>query len=105
MQSTPLRTDRRPAEQRGLNHRLRRLWLPRLLWFWVGGAILVAACLALAGPLTPFTGLEAEYLALAVVPFLMLMLASGLAWLVVLVNSPPRRRCSAGPSPRGRQDR
>ena len=98
MQSTSLQeTAPSTKQKRGLNFRLRRIWLPRLWWLWTGGAVIVSTFLMLAGPLTPFTGLEDQYVALAVVPFMMVMLASGLVWLVMLVNTPPSRRCAARP--------
>ncbi|GAB4394287.1 MAG: hypothetical protein Tsb0032_18050 [Kiloniellaceae bacterium] len=75
-----------PPERR-LNHALRHKWRKRLFWFWIAGSALVALYLAIGGPLTAFTGLEKPHVALVVVPFLMLMLASGLAWLILLVRS------------------
>ena len=70
-----------------LNRRLRGRWLRRLFWFWIAGSAVVGTYLAVAGPLTPFTGLEKPDVALAVVPFNLLLLASGLVWLVLLVRS------------------
>ncbi|MGF1628578.1 MAG: hypothetical protein ACFCUT_03840 [Kiloniellaceae bacterium] len=75
-----------------LNLALRRKWLHRLFWLWIGGASLVGSYLVLGGPLTPYTGLEDHHVALVVVPFLLLMLASGLTWLILLVRSRPPRR-------------
>jgi len=69
------------------NQALRNKWRKRLFAFWIGGAALVTAYLAIGGPLTAYTGLEKPHVALVVVPFLVLMLGSGLAWLVLLVRS------------------
>jgi len=76
----------RPADA-SLNHALRNKWRKRLFAFWIAGSAVVAAYLMIGGPLTPFTGLTDPYIALVVVPFMLLMLASGLAWLVLLVRS------------------
>lgn len=75
-----------PAEA-AANQALRNKWRKRLFAFWIAGAALIAAFLAIGGPLTAFTGLEKPDVALVVVPFLALMLASGLAWLALLVRS------------------
>lgn len=74
-----------PERQR--NHALRNKWRHRLFRFWVGGSALVALYLMLGGPLTAFTGLEKPAVALVVVPLMILLLASGLVWLVLLVRS------------------
>lgn len=76
----------RPPDS-SLNRRLRGKWLRRLFWFWIAGSTVVGTYLAVGGPLTPFTGLEKPEVALAVVPFNFLLLASGLLWLVLLVRS------------------
>lgn len=76
----------RPTDT-SLNRRLRGRWLRRLFWFWIAGSTAVGTYLAVGGPLTPFTGLEKPEVALAVVPFNLLLLASGLLWLVLLVRS------------------
>ena len=76
----------RPPDAR-MNQALRHKWRQRLFAFWIGGSALVALYLVIAGPLTAFTGLEKPHVALVVVPFMFLMLASGLAWLVLLVRS------------------
>lgn len=70
-----------------LNHALRNKWRKRLFAFWIAGSAVVAAYLMIAGPLTPFTGLDEPHVALVVVPFMLLMLASGLTWLILLVRS------------------
>lgn len=70
-----------------LNQALRNKWRRRLFAFWIAGSAVVAAYLLIAGPLTAFTGLEQPHVALVVVPFMLLMLASGLVWLVLLVRS------------------
>lgn len=92
MQTSRENATRSPPGGTDFNFALRRKWLPRLCWFWTGGAILVGSYLALAGPLTPFTGLEHHHVALALPIFMFLMLASGLAWLILLVRSRPSRR-------------
>lgn len=76
-----------PERRQKLNQELRHKWRKRLFAFWIVGAAAVAAYLAVGGPLTAFTGLEKPDVALVVVPFLLLLLASGLAWLVLLVRS------------------
>ena len=73
--------------ERKHSHALRHKWRKRLFWFWIAGSALVALYLAIGGPLTTFTGLEKPHVALVVVPFMFLMLASGLAWLIMLVRS------------------
>lgn len=78
--------DTRPPEA-SLNRRLRGRWLRRLFWFWIAGSAAVGTYLAVGGPLTPYTGLEKPQVALVVVPFNLLLLASGLTWLVLLVRS------------------
>ncbi|WP_340120072.1 hypothetical protein [Pelagibius sp. 7325] len=70
-----------------LNHALRTKWRKRLFAFWIAGSAVVAAYLMIGGPLTPFTGLNDPHIALVVVPFMLLMLISGLAWLILLVRS------------------
>lgn len=75
------------ADHDSLNRSLRRKWLKRLFWLWIGGTALVALYLGIAGPLTAFTGLEKPHVALVVVPFLLLLLFSGLVWLILLVRS------------------
>lgn len=70
-----------------LNQALRNKWRKRLFAFWIAGSAVVAAYLMIGGPLTPFTGLDDPHVALVVVPFMLLMLASGLAWLILLVRS------------------
>jgi hypothetical protein len=75
-----------------LNLALRRKWLQRLFWLWIGGSIAGATYLLIAGPLTPYTGLDDRHVALALPALMVLMLASGLIWLVMLVNSRPKRR-------------
>jgi len=84
------RTSRQPGND--MNRQLRHRWLKLLFWFWIGGSMLVGSYLVLAGPLTPFTGLDHKHVALAVVPFNILLLASGLGWLICLVRSRPRQR-------------
>jgi hypothetical protein len=84
----PRETDRKAD----LNLALRRKWLRRLFWVWIGGSMAVASYLLLAGPLTPYTGLDDRHVALALPLLMVLMLASGLTWLVMLVRSRPRRR-------------
>ncbi|GAB4368568.1 MAG: hypothetical protein Kow00114_27910 [Kiloniellaceae bacterium] len=69
------------------NQALRNKWRKRLFAFWIAGSAAVAAYLMIGGPLTAFTGLERPHVALVVVPFMILLLASGLAWLVLLVRS------------------
>jgi hypothetical protein len=76
----------RPVEA-AANLALRDKWRKRLFSFWIAGSVVVALYLAIAGPLTDLTGFERPHVALVVVPFLFLMLASGLAWLVLLVRS------------------
>ena len=76
----------RPTEALA-NHALRTKWRKRLFAFWIAGAAVVAAYIGLAGPLASVTGLPSAPVALVVVPFMFLMLASGLAWLVLLVRS------------------
>lgn len=75
-----------------LNLALRRKWLQRLFWLWIGGSAAVGAYLVLAGPLTPYTGLDPRHVALALPVLMVLLLASGLTWLIMLVNSRPKRR-------------
>lgn len=75
-----------------LNLALRRKGLHRSFLVWIGGSSVFATYLLLAGPLTPYTGLEDRHVALALPALMILMLASGLTWLVMLVNSPPKRR-------------
>ena len=75
-----------PAK-RQKNRALREKWRKRLFRFWVGGSAIVALYLVLAGPLTAFTGLEKPTVALVVAPFMFLLLASGLVWLILLVRS------------------
>jgi hypothetical protein len=70
-----------------LNQVLRNKWRKRLFAFWIAGSAVVAAYLMIGGPLTPYTGLNDPHVALVVVPFMLLMLASGLAWLILLVRS------------------
>jgi len=91
---TPQNADKSPETGRkpDLNLALRRKWLHRLFRLWIGGSIVVAAYLLLAGPLTPYTGLDDRHVALALPVLMELMLASGLTWLVVLVWSRPKRR-------------
>ncbi len=81
-----VRPTARPVEA-ATNQALRNKWRKRLFAFWIGGSALVAAYLAIGGPLTAYTGLDKPDVALVVVPFMVLMLASGLAWLVLLVRS------------------
>lgn len=75
------------TDQDSLNLSLRRKRLKRLFWLWIGGTALVALYLGVAGPLTAFTGLEKPHVALVVVPFLLLLMFSGLVWLILLVRS------------------
>ena len=75
-----------------LNQALRHKWLQRLFWFWIGGSAVVGAYLLLAGPLTPYTGLDDRHVALALPLLMVLMLVSGLTWLIMLVNSRPSRK-------------
>lgn len=70
-----------------MNQALRNKWRKRLFAFWIAGSAVVAAYLMIGGPLTAFTGLEHPHVALVVVPFMFLLLASGLTWLVLLVRS------------------
>jgi len=96
MQATshsPQPADKAPGMDRApdLNLALRRKWLQRLFRLWIGGSIVVAAFLLLAGPLTPYTGLDDRHVALALPILMVLMLASGLTWLVMLVWSRPKR--------------
>jgi len=97
MQANPLRaadteTPANLSHKPDLNLDLRRKWLRRLFWLWVGGAMVVGAYLLLAGPLVPYTGLESSHVALALPVLMVLMLASGLTWLIMLVTTPPSRR-------------
>lgn len=97
MQSTPHspQTAREAPEtdrKRSLNLALRRKWLQRLFWVWIGGSAIVGTYLLLAGPLTPYTGLDDRHVALALPLLMVLMLASGLTWLIALVNSRPKRK-------------
>lgn len=80
------------ASTSNLNQALRRKWLHRLFWVWIGGSAIVGAYLLLAGPLTPYTALDDRHVALALPALMILMLASGLTWLVMLVNSRPKRK-------------
>lgn len=81
-----------PSGKRDLNLKLRRRWLRRLFWTWIGGSAAVGTYLVLAGPLVPYTGLDDRHVALALPVLMVLMLASGLTWLVMLVFTPPKRR-------------
>jgi hypothetical protein len=97
MQATthsPQPADKVPGMDRtpDLNLALRRKWLHRLFRVWIGGSIVAAAYLLLAGPLMPYTGLDDRHVALALPILMVLMLASGLTWLIMLVRSRPKRR-------------
>lgn len=97
MQATSHNTqmkERGPAtgQTHDLNLSLRGKWLQRLFWVWIGGSAIVGAYLVLAGPLTPYTGLDDRHVALALPILMVLMLASGLTWLIMLVNSRPKRK-------------
>jgi uncharacterized membrane protein len=70
-----------------MNQALRNKWRKRLFAFWIVGSLLVVLYLAIAGPLSDITGRQVPHVALIVVPFLILMMASGLAWLGFLVRS------------------
>ena len=91
---TPQNADKssESARKPDLNLALRRKWLHRLFRVWIGGSIVVGAYLLLADPLTPYTALDDHHVALALPVLMVLMLASGLTWLVMLVRSRPKRR-------------
>jgi hypothetical protein len=69
------------------NQALRGKWRRRLFWAWIVAAAAVAAYIALGGPITTFVGEGKPLVALALPALMLFMLASGLAWLVLLVAS------------------
>ena len=69
---------------------LRGKWRKRLMLFWVLVSIAFAIYLAVAAPLVPFFQPSFAPVALALPPIMVVMLISGLAWLILLVL--PRRR-------------
>jgi hypothetical protein len=64
-----------------------RNWRRGVFWLRIAGSVALAAYLSLAGPLVPYVGIDYAAVALALPPFMVLLLASGFAWLVILAQS------------------
>ncbi len=60
-------------------------WRRRLFWSWIGATVLVALYVALAAPLARHAAEGREWVALAVPPLMILMLGTGLGWLLLYV--------------------
>jgi len=66
-------------------------WRRRLFWVWIGITVVLAAYLAIAAPLASYFG-EGYALVGVIVPPIMILLAGlGLAWLLALSMSKPKR--------------
>lgn len=73
------------------NREIRGRWRRRLFWAWVVASIFVAFYIGIAGPFASVFGIGRSFFALALPALMFFMLATGLAWLVLLVGSRPRR--------------
>lgn len=73
------------------NQEIRGKWRRRLFWAWVVASAFVALYIGIAGPFASIFGEGRSFVALALPALMFFMLATGLAWLILLVASRPRR--------------
>lgn len=66
-------------------------WRRRLFWVWIGITVVLAAYLAVAAPLASYVGEGYAAVAVVVPPAMILLAGLGVAWLVALAASKPRR--------------
>lgn len=71
---------------------LRGPWRRGLFWLWIAGLIAVAIYLGVAAPLASYFGEGYVLVSIIIPPVMLLLLGAGLAWLVALATTRPRRR-------------